>query len=168
MADRFTDPGWSLRRFAQEIHVRCPRCDGRAVVVVHPDHREGHGSAIGLLTAPHRLSCHGCGHAADWHPRRDGGGDLYFTTGGPFRVPRLTGPEDPFFGLPLWLQRPCCGQVLWAYNTAQLDLLEQYVTARLRERSDRPGSQSLLERLPAWIKAADNRDAVLAAIRALR
>jgi hypothetical protein len=42
------------------------------------------------------------------------------------------------------------------------------VRARLRERPRSPGSQTLLERLPAWMKAAANRDEVLAAIGALR
>lgn len=107
----------------------------------------------------------------DWTPRRwrKGAGDPYFTTGGPFMVPRLTGPEDPYFALPLWLRRSCGGgQVLWAYNLPHLELLERYVAARQRERPPVAGSQTLVERLPAWVKAAGNRDAVLAAIRALR
>ena len=41
---------------------------------------------------------------------------------------------DHFFGLPLWLQTSCCGQVLWAYNEAHLNFLESYVQSRLRER----------------------------------
>ncbi|MGI5171658.1 hypothetical protein ACQEU3_45665 [Spirillospora sp. CA-253888] len=34
---------------------------------------------------------------------------------------------------PLWLQRSCCGHVLWAYNVRHLDLLESYAAAKLRE-----------------------------------
>ncbi|GAA2080068.1 hypothetical protein [Actinomadura alba] len=169
--DRFRDPGSRLWRFAQEILVRCPRCAGRAVVVVHPDHREDQRYAVALLTAPHRLSCPGCGHTDEWSPRpmRPGDRDVYFFGGGSVAVPRLTGPDDPFFGLPLWLRRPCCGgRVLWAYNAAHLELLERYVTARLRERHPWTGSGSMLERLPAWMKAAGNRDEVLAAMRVLR
>jgi hypothetical protein len=168
---RFRDPASRLWRFAQEILVRCPRCDGRAVVVVHPDHRAGHRYAVSCLMAPHRLSCPGCGHTDDWSPRpaRRGDGDVYFAGGAPLAVPHLTGPDDPYFGLPLWLQRRCCGgRALWAYNAAHLELLERYVAARLRERNPHTGSGSLVERLPAWIKAADNREEVLTAIRALR
>ncbi|WP_067823251.1 hypothetical protein [Actinomadura kijaniata] len=168
--ERFQDPGWRLWRFSDEILVRCPRCDARAVVVVHPDHREGHRYAMGFLMAPHRLSCTGCGHTAEWTPRgwQRGEGDPYFTHGGPLLVPHFTGPNDPYFDLPLWLRRPCCGHVLWAYNQRHLDLLEAYVAARLRERGAWTGSGSLLERLPAWMKAADNRPEVLKCIAALR
>jgi hypothetical protein len=83
-------------------------------------------------------------------------------------VPTFGGPEDPYFGLPLWLRRACCGRVLWAYNVPHLELLEGYVAATQRERPRPAGSQTLLERLPAWMKAAGNRAEVLAAIRALR
>jgi hypothetical protein len=117
--------------------------------------------------APHRLSCPRCGHTRDWRPRPAGVGDRHLYDG--LAVPRLSGPDDPFFGLPLWLQRPCCGQqVLWAYNIAHLELLERYVRARHRERASWTGSGSMLERLPAWIKAARNRDDMLATTDALR
>ncbi|MEU8109269.1 hypothetical protein AB0C18_36740 [Nonomuraea muscovyensis] len=168
---RFRDPGVRLWHFAREILVRCPRCDGRAAVTIRPADRDAHRYAVGWLTAPHRLTCGGCGHAAEWAPRewRSGLGDAYFTAGGPFVVPRLGGPYDPYFGLPLWLRRRCCGgRTLWAYNVAHLDLLEGYVGARLRERPVPAGSQTLLERLPGWMKAAGNRDELLAAIRVLR
>ncbi|MCO6004224.1 hypothetical protein NE236_04460 [Actinoallomurus purpureus] len=169
--ERFRDRAWRLFDFAREILVVCPRCGGRAVVAVHPDHLTCHRYAVQFLTAPHRLTCPGCGLTRDWSPRpaRKGDGDLYFAGGPPLAVPRLTGPGDPYFGLPLWLRRRCCGgRTLWAYNAAHLDVLEGYVAARLRERHPNTGSGSLVERLPAWIKAAGNRDEVLAAIRTLR
>jgi hypothetical protein len=81
---------------------------------------------------------------------------------------------DPYFRLPVWLQAECCAHVLWAYNGRHLDLLESYVVARLRERGAvavpyvRPAPMSLVERLPAWLKSAKNRDEVLRSIRRLR
>jgi hypothetical protein len=76
---------------------------------------------------------------------------------------------DPYFQLPLWLTTQCCGgHTLWALNGAHLDLLEVYVTARLRERGDVPGSMSLVERLPAWVKSGRNRDEITRAIHRLR
>jgi hypothetical protein len=166
-SDRFQDPAWRLWRFAQEILVSCVRCGGRAVVVVHPDHRERHRYAIGLLMAPHRLSCPGCGHSKDWLPRLARASDRHVSGGR--AVPHLSGPDDPFFGFPLWLQRSCCGgRVFWAYNLAHLELVEGYVRARHRERGSWTGSGSLVERLPTWIKAASNRDEILAAIQQLR
>jgi hypothetical protein len=78
------------------------------------------------------------------------------------------GPVDPFFGLPLWLPAECCGHLLWAFNPAHLDLLEGYVAVRLRERGRAPGTMSLLERLPAWLKSAKHRDEILREIGRLR
>ncbi|MEW9532434.1 hypothetical protein AB0B72_28180, partial [Microbispora sp. NPDC049125] len=49
-------------------------------------------------------------------------------------ITRYRSAQDPFFGLHLWLQTPCCGNVLWAYNIRHLDLLEGYIGADLRER----------------------------------
>lgn len=79
-------------------------------------------------------------------------------------------PVDPYFRRPLWLQASCCGHVLWAYNARHLDLLEAYVAARLRERgrTEPLAPMSLVERLPAWLKAAKNRSEVLKTIRRLR
>src|SRR5687768_9071979 len=37
-------------------------------------------------------------------------------------------PVDPVFGLQLWLQAPCCGHVLWAYNREHLEVIRGYVT----------------------------------------
>ncbi|MFB4314773.1 hypothetical protein [Actinomadura sp. 21ATH] len=157
--DRFTDPGVRLWAFADDILVRCPRCGGRAVVSPYPEHRESHPSPAVRLTAPHRLVCPACAHTAEWTARHERG---YA------RPPRLTGPNGPFFDLPLWLSRPCCGHVLWAYNEPHLTLIESYVSAHLRERGGWTGSGSMLEHLPAWIKAASNRPELLKTIQALR
>jgi hypothetical protein len=83
-------------------------------------------------------------------------------------LPEFSGPDDPYFGLPLWLSIDCCGKVLWAYNAEHLNLLEGYVGARLRERGDFLGTMSMLERLPRWMKSANHRTEVLRAIQRLR
>src|SRR5438874_5956664 len=74
----------------------------------------------------------------------------------------LGGPNDPFFDRPLWLQTPCCGHILWAYNSRHLDTLRSYVAADLRERTG--PTMGMLDRLPAWIKKANHRTEVLRAI----
>jgi hypothetical protein len=79
---------------------------------------------------------------------------------------------DDYFELPLWLQTPCCGEVLWAYNERHISFLEDFVGARLRERV-RDGkygwsNRSLASRLPAWIKSAKNRDEVMKGLSRLR
>ncbi len=58
------------------------------------------------------------------------------------------------------LQTPCCGHVLWAYNSRHLSFLRRYVSADLREQLV-VKNQSLANSLPTWIKTAKNRDAVL-------
>ncbi|MFE1293090.1 hypothetical protein [Streptomyces sp. NPDC058751] len=80
----------------------------------------------------------------------------------------LGGSEDPFFQQPLWLQTRCAGHILWAYNEGHVDELSAYVGARLRERGGVRPTMSMFARLPAWMKAADNRAEVLAGLETLR
>jgi hypothetical protein len=75
---------------------------------------------------------------------------------------RLGKPTDPAFGFPLWLQTPCCGEILWAYNGTHLRALRDYVAATLREQTNH--HWSMFARLPKWMSARKNRDAVLACI----
>jgi hypothetical protein len=93
----------------------------------------------------------------DWVAQRKGGGLVGVAVGG---------PNDPFFGRPLWLQTPCCGHVLWGYDGRHLDALQGYVAADLRERTG--PIMGMLDRLPAWIKKAGHRTEVLRAIDRLR
>jgi hypothetical protein len=78
---------------------------------------------------------------------------------------------DPVFGLPLWLQKPFGDDVFWAYHFEHLELLEQYVRAKLRERGiHNKGSKNSLmfSRLPDFIKRARNREGILRLIGELR
>lgn len=73
---------------------------------------------------------------------------------------------DPYFGLPLWLQIPVGDKILWAYNYDHLELLKNYVSAKLREAQS-GGKYSLTWKLPNFIKVAKNRDKILKAISRL-
>jgi hypothetical protein len=159
-AERFRDPGKLLCCFAGEILVRCPRCGSTAVVVAESasatiprfwhadeDHR----------WRGRRFACHTCGTTAACDAPQ---------TDVTVRWPASPGPRDPYFGLPLWLSAQSGTNVLWAYNGEHLDLLAAYVSARLRERGE--VMDSLIERLPRWIKAAGNREQVLRTINRLR
>ena len=75
--------------------------------------------------------------------------------------------KDWYFQRPLWLQISCCGKILWAYNKQHLDLLESYVSAKLRKRKPNV-NKSVASRLPNWIKLAKNRDEILKAIGKLK
>src|SRR5205807_7568551 len=121
----FLDRGRPLATYSDLIHVVCPGCGGQATVVPRPGlpalryHSE-------LQFRPRRLTCPGCGTSRDWVAQRRGSSLVGVAIGG---------PNDPFFDLPLWLQTPCCGHLLWAFNDRHLDALEAYVGASLRERT---------------------------------
>jgi hypothetical protein len=127
--------------------VRCRHCDACAEVTV----------VTGRPGWSIRLTCSTCGKS-----KQSG-----------VRVIYEGRPIDPYFQLPLWLQRPCCGKTLWAYNLGHVAFLEAYLGAsqrsrrlawnlRIRAGGMRPGH------LPQWMKAAKNREEVLRGIASLR
>ncbi|MFD6819857.1 hypothetical protein ACFWC5_05730 [Streptomyces sp. NPDC060085] len=154
---RHRDSGTWLVEFTSRVLVVCPGCGGRALVIPLP------GVAAPmyfseLLFQPRRLACAGCGAVADWSADERGGGLVGAVPGG---------TEDPFFRRPLWLQVRCAGRVLWAYNEGHVDAVAAYVGAKLRERLASP-TMAMFARMPAWMKAAEHRDEVLAGLTALR
>lgn len=141
--------------FIDEVLVRCPRCDGCAVVLADPGtNKDGETAPAGVMNVRRRLRCWECGYFKD---------EMVGSA-------VVGGPVDPFFQRPVWLQASCCGHVLWAYNVRHLDLLEAYVAAKLRERGELVAGApaSLVERLPTWLKTAKNRGEVLRTIGRLR
>ena len=157
--ERFLDRDRPLAAYADLIHVACSSCGGQAAVVPRPG-LPALRYYSEMQFRPRRLVCPRCGTNRDWTARqtRPGGGALIGVA--------LGGPQDPFFGRPLWLQTPCCGHLLWAYNASHLNVLHSYVAADLRERTG--PATGLLARLPAWIKKANHRAEVLRSIDRLR
>jgi hypothetical protein len=160
MAGRYRDRGEHLLgAFADEILVGCPACGCRAAVL--PASRPA-----GLFT-DRRMACGGCGAFRSWPPTG--------TKAGPKTV-RLDqhGATDPYLGLPLWLQAPCRGHVLWAWNERHLDALEGWIGADLRERAASTPAppidvhETMLESLPTWMTERTARDDVLRVLRLLR
>jgi len=146
--ERFVDHGLQIYDLADEFLVECPKCRKMGRVSPTGDLLR---KSSGPLFAPRRFVCLSCLHRDDWHGKQ-------VTVGG---------AVDWYFGLPLWLKIPCCGEVLWAYNLRHLDILESYVSAKLRERTN-TGRNSFLNKLPKWIRSAKNRDDILRAIGKLR
>lgn len=142
--------------FADEALVACPRCNACARVA--PEELPAQ-----TWFAPRRLTCTSCGHTARWAPE-----------GAERRIVRHWGepPVDDYFGLPLWIQGPCCGHVLWAYNWRHLDAIAEFVAAKHRERSRDPkfgwSRYAMAGRLPRWMKEAGNRERIAACIEHLR
>lgn len=125
--------------------ARCGRC-GREVG------RAARRQASSPRRADAVVTCPGCSHR----------------TRVPLRVERADcrEPVDPYFGVALWLQTSCCGEILWA-NEGHLTFLANYVGAALRERKPNV-NRSAVSRLPSWMKQAKNRAAILECIEHLR
>lgn len=154
--DRHLDTGTKIYEFCDEFLVVCPRCGSCGKVVID---EAGFGKlskkkvdeARNRFFGPRKFVCSKCVHREHW-------------TGSQI----ATGSNrDWYFGFKLWLETECCGDLLWAYNLEHLRLMEEYVAAKLRERTKK-GRNSFFSRLPQWIKSAKNRDEVLKAIRRLR
>jgi hypothetical protein len=100
-----------------------------------------------------QMACPSCGHPnrvpLRWSP-----------------LPATTG-IDPWFGLPLWLQTSCCGELLWAASQTHLAFLERYVSATLRLRAPNH-NRSAASRLPKWMKVASNRERIVECLAKLR
>jgi len=142
MQRRFQDQQTSVYDLGRDFLVHCPHCDRQAQVLVSETDARLACLHCGTSRSRTNRSCSISNDATDW-----------------------------YFGLPLWLQAPCCGQVLWARNREHLAFLEHFVEAKLRERATQPGGlryKLLASRLPLWIKSATNRDAVLATLAKLR
>lgn len=148
----------TLLDLLDEILVACPRCTACArVVPVGPE------SSSDITAGPfesRRLVCSSCGLVRQTPVtalRFDGDAD-------PVR--------DPYFGEPLWLQIPCRGHILWAYNSRHLLILTRYVEARLRPRprdaSGNWSNQAVVNRLPEWMITSGSRADVLRAVTRLR
>ena len=150
---RFKETGQVLYDFTYLFLVRCPQCDKCAEVVLRD---KVNGRIAGTtskrdsyLFAPRRLVCTGCGYNKDWEGNKVASNDT----------------RDWYFRQPLWLQIPCCGEVLWALNEDHLNYLEEFVAAGLREVHS---GGTIASRLPGWMKIAKNREDVLKCINKLR
>jgi hypothetical protein len=162
--ERFVDEGQTWNDFAEVMYVRCPRC-GRCAEVrrIANDEQEieaytaKYGGSKNFLRifSPRKLSCGFCGYN---RVRNE-------------RSLSRRGPYDWYFGVPLWLQTRCCGDVLWVLNEEHLDFLEGYVGAKQRVKAGEEAilrNSTMASRLPRWMKSAKNREEVLRGIGKLR
>lgn len=154
--ERFLDEGTRIYEFYDEFLVVCPKCERMAKVLIDEAEFEKLSKRKidkfrNQYFAPRRLICLSCLHRDFWKGNQVAVG----------------GNVDWYFRFPLWLQISCCGETLWAYNLKHLEMLEGYVGAKLRERTNK-GRSSFLSKLPKWIKSAKNREEILKAIGKLK
>lgn len=158
-SERFRDPGYDLlTSLGGQVLVACPGCGSPTVVRPVPG-----DEPVGIFT-PRRLACAACACVRAW-PRE---GERAVVT------IDSRGATDPFLGLPLWLQTPCRGHRLWAWNEPHLAALEGWIGAELRERHRDPFRPArdvhatMLETLPTWMTDRSARADVLAGLARLR
>jgi hypothetical protein len=144
---RFIDQEEYLSGFSDEFLVVCPRCSKCAKVTIDLNRQN---ASLGWRS-PRKVVCPNCSYYKVWTGDSISYGDNH----------------DWYFRLPLWLQTPCCGNILWAYNEYHLNFLEDYVGSVLRERHPNK-NKTLASRLPTWIKEAKNREEIIKCIRKLR
>ena len=153
--DRFKDDGRRLRDELELILVVCPRCGEPAEISPLSSGAQPRTSEF----EPRLLACTGCHHTDQ---KQIHAVATATTVSGTW--------VDPYFGLPIYLQRWTRLGVLFAYNRDHLEWLARFVAAGLRERDMGPpwDNKSMASRLPHWIKVAKNRSTVLRAIEKLR
>ena len=100
------------------------------------------------------VRCDSCGHVASYPVR--------------IRPQPRDANLDPASGLPYFLTVPVGRNILWVRNLDHLAMMENYVSAQLRERSLNRTHMTILERLPKWVKIASNRNALLRGLERLR
>jgi hypothetical protein len=149
-----------LERYMRHPLIRCPRCGARAkgseiVEGRPPTFRSGE-----RVVPLQRVTCASCGYS---FPERA-------------EQPRQASNAESsdqrqastsYVYVPLWLQTPCLGHVLWAYNQEHLDFIERSVNSISRGRQ----RQSVAlddDRLPRWMREPNEPDEVLRGVARLR
>lgn len=145
-----------------DIWVICPGCSKRAVV------KNGPKLFPPPIGAEIKLICTYCGFSKYLTETPEA---ILYSSGRQIISGRhyvLGAAIDPYFHLPLWLQAPVNGHILWAYHTEHLQFLRQHTEVRLRERNGQDTfNRSLGSRLPRWMTSKKNRDLVLKKIHDL-
>lgn len=188
--ERFEDRGTYLIDLLDEVLVRCPSCGKAARVACAPPvwgneprvscgncgfERRGWVVTPGAIELAEKRRCPRCGR---WLGRRSirnltkSGKVVRACPCGAEVLAKVSksvtigAPVDPWFRLPVWLQRRFRDELLWAYNRRHLLFLRDYVAADLRQRQPRRKG-TLASSLPQWLKSGADREAILKAIEDL-
>lgn len=142
-----------------EILVKCPKCERCVKVTIAPNAK---GLYFDKISKSRRITCSHCGYFKEIHPKNRWDNTIRFEN----LHSDMNNITDWYFNLPLYLQIPCCGRMLWSYNLEHLLYIEAYVKSELREG----GSYylSIISRLPKWIKLSKNKNEILKCIERLK
>ena len=192
---RSADTGVTLTDLATHFIVHCPKCQGKATVLPYKDswrltcskcfHVELSGHWYGSMTAYVSVKCRECHHLLTRRTEVDGqwkklkmkcencGDECEYEASLSRHCMHDGLMCDTVFGLPLWLQKEFRDELFWAFNYEHLEMLEDYVKAKLRERGISPRNtirknSSMMSRLPEFIKSAKNRNEILKLIAELQ
>lgn len=162
MKKRFINRNKMLTQFGHEFLVVCPSCHycGKVIPL-------GSTSPY-AIPAKRRFVCGTCGTVKEIDIKA---GNQYkakisYSPDWKDGTVQIGGPFDWYFGLPLFLQVPCCGHTLWVYNLEHLEYIEEYVHTELKD--SHPYYLSVESRLPKWIKNKKNREQVLKSLNQLK
>lgn len=194
-SNRYTGEPLRLYDLMGEFMVCCPRCQKDALVSlpIKMDYKNGRlrcrhchfqETAINRLRfkSADNARCSDCGShitdvIADLKSPKSKTLIKCTSCGSPNQVARWEsyilkylheGIIDAVFGLPLFLQIPVKNEILWAYNLPHLNEIQNYVAAKLRERTTSRFKMTMVEKLPNFIKVAKNRNEIIKAIDKLR
>lgn len=194
VTQRRVHPGPWLLSWANEVEVLCPKCGEHGVLRGDAHYKTWHGAFtclrcayrartdtgwVGEVEARGTRRCPYCGtkwisvsriYATASNSRQNLMGtcphcakrNQVHVTVSP-RVP-YDHSVDPFLGMELALEEQTRHGLVWVYNATHLVELRTFIGAKVRERYRQ---SSYFGRLPAWIKAAKNRNDVLEALAKL-
>lgn len=148
--------------FLKEILVVCPTCNKQALV-------KAFGPNSKQVEVETKVTCTHCGYNKILLEKPKD--KIHFNDGKIWEVRHfyMNTNIDPYFGLPLWLQKNFPEGLVWAYNLEHLGFLEKHIAAELRERTlDAILNRSIASRLPKWMTTAKNRGEILKTINQLK
>lgn len=144
MTERYKDNGKTIYDMFKEFYVKCPQCGGFAVVTSFPNEDGSY-----LFYSKRSIVCKSCNYA-----------NVYNKKPGPIG-----------WDFPLWLEAKCCGETLWACNVEHLNIIENFVKAKLRESLKTENgyiNKSMFSRFPKWMKDAKNRENIIKCIEKMK
>lgn len=193
--NRFQDKNISLYYFENEIFVKCPKCQKRAVVAKDNPHSYYSSRTLKCVNCFYiqkgrkktfdialRCFCPNCTFQlkidiTDVKEKKEtiaikctncGATESYAPKNmvQEWQYSNPGEPSDSYFGLSLWLVEKFRGNLLWALNYQHLQYLKEYIAATLREKNNRT-HWTMVEKLPDWMKSGKNRDKLIKLINEL-